>query len=228
MSALPGSETRSSSPWLKEVDDAIIPLMAVVNRVPAGLQLPLFERLLDHVLRDARREVEQVVPLAPRGAMIALPSSAVGTPPSPSESSALRFEHFVRDYGVTPEMLANIVDFETGHVLTRSLGNAKADKQRRLAALLAVINAKRSGTFYVGKDDLVRVCNEHAALDTSNFTATMRRTVYKGAAVFSADENGYRVSRPGEEFVADVIRQTQPQSTPPQTAVPSIPLTRTG
>ncbi len=206
---------KQSETWLNEVEATLPKIVAVANGVEdAEYRVAVFERLLDAVLQDARGiGVVRLSSTSP-----AAPPSPVAPPfgsstSGPVTNGAGRFEQFLRDYSISRDALVNVLDLESGQVLTRNLGGNKATKQRKLAALHSLINAAKTGSFYVSRDELVKACSDNAAYDTSNFSANMKQFEFNGAVVFTPDENGYKISRPGEAFVADVVKSSLPAQT---------------
>jgi len=190
---------RLSETWLIAVRDRLSDIEEVAKKADPAYQPIVFGRLLEVVIQDARvtRQPAKTEPPASGGA----PSPTV-TP----DAGNGRFAQFLRDYGISLETLANVIDLDSGVVLTRNLGTTKAEKTRRIAALLALVNARKSGAFIVGREELVRVCEENAAYDIANFARHMKGVEFNGAVVFTPEGDGYKVSRPGEAFIADVIK----------------------
>lgn len=196
------SETkdRERDHWMNAVRDRIPAIEDVAKKADAAYQPIVFGRLLEVVIQDAR------------GGWVS-PKAAEAPPANRAASAGVEtgsgpFARWLGDYAITLESLGNVVDLESGVVLTRNLGSSKADKERRLAALLALVNAHKNGAFYVSREELVRACEEHAAYDTANFARHMKGVEFNGATVFTPEGDGYKVSRPGEAFVADVVKSS--------------------
>jgi hypothetical protein len=195
-----GPSDREPAPWMNAVAERLKAIEGVVKKADPVYQPILYGRLLEVVIEDAR------------GAHSASPAMGAGagrgTAPSThaADAGTGRFGQFLGDYSISLEALGNVVDLESGIVLTRNLGSTKAEKQRRLAALLALVNAHKLGNFFVGREELVRACDEHAAFDTANFARYMKGVVFNGAVVFTPEADGYKVSRPGEAYIAEVVK----------------------
>lgn len=189
---------REGDTWMNSVRERIPDIESVAKKADEPFRPIIFGRLLDVVIQDARNES------GPQR-KIGVPSAA---PSSPARAANPSFERWLTEFGVSLDSLANVVDLESGVVLARNLGSSKADKERHLAALLALVNAYKTGAFYVGREELARACEEHAAYDTANFARHMKGVEFSGATVFTPDGDGYKVSRPGEAFVAEVVKSS--------------------
>lgn len=147
-----------------------------------------------------------LVAYARGGAIPAYVQTLGPTIPSNSGPAGARFAKFVADYGLTAAALGNVVDFEGGHVLVRTLHPTTSESERRIGALLALINAQRTGEFEVDRSSLVKACEEHGVYDRPNFSGNFKDFEFNGSTVFLKTDNGYKVSRPGEAYVADVVK----------------------
>ena len=114
---------------------------------------------------------------------------------------------FLGPAGLTREALDSVLDLDTGEVLVTDLGRTGADIQRRLGGLLALYHFIKEGQFVLRQDELVNKCRRYGGVDTSNFTAYMRSAKFQGAAVFVQEgRDAWRVTKPGERFIADIVR----------------------
>lgn len=174
---------------LSEVRDTI-------GDLPHELQSAALQALLPEVIRDIRGPQSGGGRTA--GHHIDSSHSVISGP--------LRFTKFLADYSISTESLNNVLDIESGHILVRNPASTKADSSRRLAALLSLVNAKKTGEFTVDRDTLVSVCEDHGVYDRANFSTHMKEFQFNGSVVFIKVDNGYRVSVPGEAFVAFVVK----------------------
>jgi hypothetical protein len=192
-----------TSDWMERLKTSLDPIDRILAELPGGLQpfkQAAFTRLFDEAVKDAR-----------------LGSSAEAG--SSTERTAARgptnalFQKFLTDYKIDSSALSNIVDIESGQVLARTLHSTRSESQRRLAALLSVAAAHRTGDFAISRDQLVDACKAHGVYDSANFASNMT-TDYNGSVIFIKDltSGGYKVSRPGEAYLAMVIRDLLPKS----------------
>jgi len=198
------SAERDETEWMTEIAQPTRKLLTLLDsmELPADLRPIAFGQMFKVVLSEARGRT--------------LPLRAASEPgPAllpPTARSGAKFARFLADYNLTLESLGNIVDFESAHVLARNLGSTKAESQRRLAAVLALVNAHNTGEFTVSREQLVGACKDHGVLDPTNFASNMSGVEFNGFGVFTRDPNGgYKVSRPGEAYVAEVVKNLLPQ-----------------
>jgi hypothetical protein len=187
---------------MNAVKSALPDLKQVLEGVDPPYKSAAFDRLFEVVLQEARG--------TPSGKAHTL---VAGFNPEvvAAMNGPARFEQFLKHYSITGAALSKVVDFESGQILSRNLGQSKTEKTRAIAALLALLNARKTGGFTVSRDELVKVCEEHDTFDRPNFARHMAGAEHDGSKVFILDESGvYRVSVPGEAFVAEVVRAVQP------------------
>lgn len=195
-------EKRAETEWMDRLKDSFEPIERLLRTLPEGLKKHeqiVFERLFEAALQDARG----ALPRAPPAGVPALPRVAPGVE---------NFRRFVSDYGFTMDALANVVDVESGQVLARNLATTKSESERRIAALLALTSAYKTGEFAVTRDQLIDACKLNGAWDSANFASNMAAD-FNGSVIFIRDPNGgYKVSRPGEAYIAEVVRSLLPKT----------------
>jgi len=154
-----------------------------------------------------RIEAEGFLGSAHPGGGASIPLTRPGSPPSPTASTTKpRLADFMKAYQLSLDDFARVVDLETGHVVTRSLGGTKSEGTRRLGALLALAQAAKTGEFRVPRSDHVKQCEDNGVYDSANYSATMKDTVHDGVAVFVLDGKDWKVTRPGEGYIALVVK----------------------
>lgn len=195
MTASADTATKNDSEWLSRVRDAFEPIGEVVKALPNDLKpysKETYLELLRATIQDARAGAVRA--LGPVGAA----ASAMSGEPI--------FQKFIGDYQFSIDALSHVVDLESSTVLARTPASTKSESQRRIAALLALSNAHKTGEFSVSREKLVDACKGHGVYDSANFAANMDYT-FKGSTVFTRDPDGtYKISRPGEGYVAEVVR----------------------
>lgn len=177
--------------WLKEIENTLGQILRVVEGCPPEHRPKLFELLVTHALMQtgpARRE--QVPPDDGRG----------------GRKSGL--EEFLAELGISSDSLAAVLDVESGDVHVRDLkARTASDKQRKLAALIAATCYAQGRGFIVPRQALQKKCEDYSIYDVDHFARNMRKAVYARAAVFAPTSDGWRVTKPGEGFVADVLKE---------------------
>lgn len=182
-------------PWLDRLKERVPDINGALERVPAECRPVVYGQVFAAVMNE-------VIGKGPHGpGLVTTPGRAQPSPPGGG-----RWLRFLGEHGISADRLTSIVDLESGHVLARNLGGSRAETQRKLAALIALRNAFRTGEFTISREELVEVCKDHAVYDSSNFASNMAGVEFAGSVVFIRTELGYRVSVPGEAYVADVVR----------------------
>lgn len=199
--SVPSRASETTVEWLGRLKANLGPVQETLEALPEALRSAALQIVLPEVIRDIRGPT--AFTQAPERTVKAFATSVVSGP--------ARFTKFLEDYGITAEILANVVDLDSGHILVRTLADTRAESTRRIAALLSLINASKTGEFAIDRDALVKACEDHSVYDRSNFTGHMSFE-YNGAVVFIREENRYRVSRPGEAYVAYVVKGSRSTS----------------
>ncbi len=173
--------------WLKDISEVIKTIQEVAKHCDQQFQAKCFELLLNHTLGGA-----------PRAAGLA----GVGIPTDISR----RFLNLLKEHEIDVEDLGQIMDIEAGEVFVADLGASNAERQRKLAALLALKNYALDGDPLFQKEELRDRCRTLGFYDSANFSTNIRDFEYENARVFSSTEDGWRVTAPGLRYVADTVR----------------------
>lgn len=132
---------------------------------------------------------------------------------SVAPNSSMSFEAFAARHKIPLERLHEIVDLHSGEILVSNLGQGPSEMQWTLASLLAIVELNRSGKMAVDREELKERCKAYGFYDADSFSTYMRRAKQGNSLVFLKEENGWRVVKPGEPFVADrVLRLLNPPS----------------
>ncbi|MCI4330268.1 MAG: hypothetical protein L3K19_00255 [Thermoplasmata archaeon] len=124
---------------------------------------------------------------------------------------------FLASYGLPKDSVENLIDVRSGKVLARDLGRTKRSIQQRLGVLLGLKHFATDGDFAFPQDELVELCRHHGAYDQANFAKTMKATTQDSIAVFVKEGQSWRLTKPGERYLAEVIQSiVQPQARPIQ------------
>lgn len=151
-----------------------------------------FEKVLAHLLAESQQR-------------------SLTAPPAAAQrrSAAKGLGGFLASHGLTEDQVAGTVDLQSGRVLAMNLGKSNSERQRKLAALIALHHLAKDGALYVAQDELVTACKKSSCYDSNNFAANMASAKTKDArAVFLRrdDGSGWEVSIPGATFVAETVR----------------------
>lgn len=187
--------------WLGEVADLIPEIERVANSCAEIYRVSCFEVLF-------RQAVELTTWHSGYGGTLAAgagreAASATGHTQAPNQ----RFTHFLSAHKLTPQQVSKVLDLGTGLVIARDLGGTVAERQRKLAALIGLWNGSKSGAFEIPYDELIRQCKEFAAYDTANMSSNLRSAEEGGTKVFIKDGNNWKVTIPGEAYVAKVVQE---------------------
>jgi hypothetical protein len=118
----------------------------------------------------------------------------------------IEYRKFLEHFNLNHEKIANIMDFNSGKIYTKQLGNTVASRQRMLALLIALMHCAKEGNLIIPKEELRQQCQSFSSYDSNNFAATMRTTATnKNAIVFEDKGDHWKVTPPGEEYVKEMI-----------------------
>lgn len=187
--------------WLSELETVLPKIQSIAGKCGAEYRSLCFEAVLKAWLAESKRSIAQRV--GPSEA----PAQVTRQPGTLSLSRNPRFEHFVQNNKLTLEQVRSVVDLESGHVIARNLGSSGAERQRRIAALIGLWNASRSGAFEIPYGELISQCKEFNAFDTANMSTALRKTEEAGARVFIKDGPNWKVTVPGEAYVARIVQE---------------------
>ena len=160
--------------------------VAVAEECPEPYRTPCFEIVLRFLLASR------------------WPSEPKGT--TPDEHAGI--PSFLARNGVDKAMLERVIDLASGSILVRELGKSNADVVRKLAILMAIAEALRTGEPIVRKEALVEEAKHWSAYDSSNFARYLKNASYDGKRVFSITNSGdLRLTKPGEDYAAALVKE---------------------
>jgi hypothetical protein len=197
------------SSWLEDAASVIRDIERVAEGCSSPYRATCFQQLLSHWLASR-----------PEGGLSRTTSTAGEPKAQVAESSQAIGRHlaaFFESHGLRPDTFEDLIDPQTGKVLVRDLGRTKRSIQQRLAVLLCLGHFANEGEFAVTQAELVEMCRHYGAFDAANFAKTMRTTMQDSISVFVKSGDSWRLTRPGERFLADVIKSVvQPKPQPVQ------------
>jgi len=168
----------------EEIKDEIEEIVKIAESCPEKFQIPCFELLLQHTLRQ--RQVSEV---------------DIGKPTGPPQ-----FELFCKQHHITRDQLAQVYHFEDDkcNIIVKSLGvAAKSKKQGQLALLIGVQSLYSTGKPLVPKDNLIEACKNYDGHDASNFASNMKSR----KNLFVPHDKDWTLTKPGLEEAAKLIRE---------------------
>ncbi|HDG97159.1 MAG TPA: hypothetical protein ENG73_03145 [Desulfobacterales bacterium] len=121
------------------------------------------------------------------------------------------FDKFLKDYDLLTKDIERLIDLDSGEILARALPKQKSEKQRALAALVSIRHAYKNGEFFIPREELIEECKKFGIYDQTNFSKHMKRTKFAGSAVFIKEGDDWKVSRPGEGWIAETIKKLSGQ-----------------
>ncbi len=185
--------------WLSTIRQTISEIEEVLKGLEEPLKTKAFEILLQRVVDNPNTEIQV------RPTRMEAESASVASP--------VKYQAFLDKLGESEEALRNIMDFDTGYVYMTQLGATKAEKQKTLAALIAIRHLRLEGNARIPKEELVAQCKEHDAYDSTNFSTHMRTHKLNNARVFQDEaKHGWSVTRPGEAYLVSRVRDLLPRS----------------
>jgi hypothetical protein len=186
--------------WLPEAMKAIAEIQHSVSQLDEELRQVTYEVLLGHWLRvgnggNSRPSIEASAPevLAESG-------------PQSTRDGSRFTRQFLAPHGLPMYALDEIIDPKTGEILVHDLGRTKAEVQRRLGALLSLAHFVKEGVFIFPQVELVEKCRHYGVYDKDNFATTLKDASFNGGVVFVRDGESWRVTKPGERYVANVVK----------------------
>lgn len=174
--------------WLKDMEHIIPLIQDVAKQCDQSFQVKCFELLLNHALGDVGGEAAAI---------------PIGIPTDVSRP----FVNLLREHDIGIEDLGQIMDIATGDVFVADLGTSNADRQRRLAALMALRSYALEGDPRFLREELRDRSRTLGIYDRANFSTNLRDFQYENTRVFTGTDDGWRVTAPGLRYVADTLRQ---------------------
>jgi hypothetical protein len=176
----------------ERVREGLKEIVELASECPEQYQVKCFEVLLQKLVQSEEVAVSEA-------------SAKLGETP---QAPAAR-HRFFEEYGISDEEWVKIFDLDGNSysVIARDLKEkASARKQMKLALLLGVKNLLETGDPVIRRQELVPLCQEHAAYDGPNFAGTMKR--YSNLWTQKPKAKGeWRLTHPGREEAARVIRE---------------------
>lgn len=103
------------------------------------------------------------------------------------------------------DRISEVLDLESGQILTTRLGANQAAQSRTIAALMCVHAAMSTGEFKVPKEAHRELCRTSGALDASNYAATMRNFTVDGRKVFLEQDSYWVLAPEGMRWATECI-----------------------
>ncbi len=178
--------------WLTSIEELLPDIVTAAKQCEELFQQKCFELLLMRALGGASNGH--------------LPSRSQGRQTPALVEDNRKIGNFLERSGLDPNRIADLIDFDTGAILVSDLGKNKAERQRKIAALIALRSMLAGGEFKVPKDKLIEQCKHFDAYDPKNFASNMKTTVHNDARVFVQDQDGWKVSGPGESFIVATVK----------------------
>lgn len=169
-------------------------IASISQTVPEQFRLKCFEILLQHKLQGA---------MTPSGATKTAEEKSV-----PSKDSSDLFSRFCDIQKITKNMLERVFDFsgEEPRIIVGDLKKSdKAGRQRNIALLIGVKNLYKTSQTIIPREEFVAYCRDYSAYDTSNFSTNMKSA--RELFIEHQDPKGWRLTKPGEEEAARVIKE---------------------
>jgi|Deesub1362A_J573_1020465.scaffolds.fasta_scaffold05757_2 ribosomal protein S18 len=177
--------------WLEEIASLLPDISELAKQCEEPFREKCFELLLTHALKEiTTRET----------------SKRTESSEKSQAQFTQKYQKFLQQYNINHDEIRRLIDFDSGEILARNLGKSKAEKQRKLAALIALYHCFIEGELYVPKDELKRHCEQSNVYDVTNFSKYMRNAKHNDSKVFIQHDNGWKVSAPGEEFIVKTIK----------------------
>ncbi len=178
--------------WLASVETLIPEVQRLAKTCDERFQAIAFQLLLERVLKEFA---------SPRLSEEHHPGNGDGTARVAHGTGAS-----LSRLGMAKGDLGRLVDLETGEILVTRLGKTKSERQRKIAMLVAAFHYATEGKFRVPRTELMERCKHFDAYDSSNFTKPMKGTEAGGIRLFVEDKDDWKISGPGESFVASTIK----------------------
>jgi hypothetical protein len=181
--------------WIA-IENEVKEIVKVCETCPETYRLKCFEILMMGFTNSgASGSIETPKPKNLVKALV--PQTKVGT----------EFVTFLKGINLSIEEISQVVDLESGNILTRNFPSDKATIQRQIAALIAICHVYKEGDPVVPKEELKNWCNKFGALDTGNFTAIMKNAKHGTTAIFVETENGWKVTAPCYPYLAKTVKE---------------------
>lgn len=119
------------------------------------------------------------------------------------------FLKFIEEYGLK-EAIYQIFHFEDGkcEIIVKDLRtNNKATGQVNLALLLGIKHLAEEGAPNVPNEELRQLCDEHAVLDSANFSANMKKNKNLFLPTKRKGKKDWKLTKPGENKAAELIKE---------------------
>jgi len=172
---------------LEKIKGALNDVISIADSCPEKYQVKCFEILL-----NASLAAEGIAPVS-AGAI------------APGRVTHEPYPEFFSRHNIGEEEWQTVFHFD-GSSYSIIVGNLKersvSKKQVKLALLLGVKGLLETKEGTIEKAQLIELCKQHAAYDSSNFATYMR----KGKNLFLPRGNNWTLTKPGESQAAEVIK----------------------
>jgi len=173
---------------LEKIKEKLNDVIAIANECPEKYQVKCFEILLNALVT-----AEGLVPVSP-GAM------------APGRVTENLYPQFFSRHSIGEEEWQRVFHFD-GEAYSIIVSNLReksvSKKQAKLALLLGTKALLETDEAIIERAQLVELCKQHAAYDSSNFASHMK----KSKNLFLTKGNNWILTKPGETQAAEVIKE---------------------
>lgn len=174
---------------LEKIKDKLNDVISIADECPEKYQVKCFEIILGALV--ATEGVAPVTgPAITAGRVIEKPGPDFFTRHNIAEEEWQRVFHF--DGVSYPIIVSDLKE------------KPAAKKQVRLALLLGIKGLLETGDSIFEKGQLIELCKQHAAYDSSNFAAHMKK---QKSLFVSKGKNNWTLTKPGESQATEVIKE---------------------
>jgi hypothetical protein len=185
--------------WLEKIDSVLPEIKKVVNNCDEPYRQTCFEILLTYALNSdlIQKSPEQKGPEKRYITSIEKPRIA---------SSNSKFEKFLIDNSISHDSIDNLIDLNSGDIISTKLGKKGSDTTRIIAVLISLWHFSKEGEFSFKLTELVDKTKPYG-VGCHNHKRDLRKASFEGKKVFLEDGEIWKIAIPTQGYVIKTIKE---------------------
>lgn len=194
--------------WKKQIEVELPEILRISKKCDEKFQQKCFELILSRALHSTLPELssnfaeDNDVP----------PQKVPTTRPvenATEKSGAIidvKFNRFLSENSLSFDVINNLIDLESGQILSTKLGGKGSDINRNVAVLLSLWNFSKNGIFSVSMSKLKEKTKEYG-VEFHNQPRDLRNASFEGRKVYIENGDEWKIPTQNQGYVVETIKE---------------------
>jgi hypothetical protein len=117
-----------------------------------------------------------------------------------------KFNRFLSDNNLTLELLNNLIDLDTGEIISTKLGNKGSDITRNIAVLISLWHFTKGGEFSFKLNELVEKGKSYG-VEFHNQKRDLKKAIFNDKRVFLENGEDWKIPTQTQGYVVKTIKE---------------------